>query len=908
MSYVPAVLEIRTLDASGNQVVLVDLLNNGNGTLLKNWRPKRAQMKGGGVFQDSPFANGRQLVQAVYDNVTEALTLTMVNDAPDSTFYHDSELTRALQDAMAYSINGFGYPVFLAMQPRGASNEQYALISNGRTEEFEDPFSSVAYQFWAPRSIADEIPLVIEREQWLEAPPTTGVALPLSAVQAYPESFALSFANDDDAVDCGSDASIDNLPSGGQITVEAYVRFDKQKTRLQSIINKQAWDIRVQAGQLWGVVSAATQPAFSVVPTSAFSADGLWHHVAMTYDDTGTRLVRVFIDGAEPAYTSQTAASGSYIADAPFNLGIGNRILSPTRAWFGLIGWCRVSDNLRYTGSFTPPSRCSPPAIDGNTAAQWNMQEGTGTTVDNAEGTSASDGTITGAIWSSARENGVSCGVRNYGNVDSSGDRQTTTDNEVYIGNKHTMAQITNIHIGTAGANLIDSSWPANIHAVTSASATYFGIASSSPNSGPFDSLVFDIGTAQVGATLVWEYWNGSVWTGLTVTDNTDSFQNTGVNSIHWIAPSNWTAASPGGSIPSGYYVRVRTTVTGSTNPQQQNRNPYTICWPFVEIQAADVPGEIEALARLKLYGQSGKSSSLEAPQRVYLALRSVARGEDFSPFINLADTQQIPGVTVENFSGSTSFTNDLLAPAGRSLAVATTFGSTYCARVTFSRTITKQYHGRFRVFLRHHFNGAGTTYDLSLIFNSDLNYYINGIFHQTDTLTTNQNYNELSLMSFGVVNIPEYIDEFSIQIHQVRSNSTRQLSLVDIVLFPIDEWIAVYKDPTDYAAIYGYPITAHLISDYSSSVLSRHYLDIDKINNKNASGTLVKVDGEIGRLVFDEQAGNVFFQKNSRQRIWFFQTGQPGQSDSFTISRPFNSLSVQAFRNSQYLGIRGNR
>ena len=38
--------------------------------------------------------------------------------------------------------------------------------------------------------------------------------------------------------------------------------------------------------------------------------------------------------------------------------------------------------NIRYAADFIP-SR-TPPAVDGNTVAQWNMTEGTGVTVDNA--------------------------------------------------------------------------------------------------------------------------------------------------------------------------------------------------------------------------------------------------------------------------------------------------------------------------------------------------------------------------------------------------------------------------------------------------------------------------------------------------------------------------------------------
>jgi hypothetical protein len=54
---------------------------------------------------------------------------------------------------------------------------------------------------------------------------------------------------------------------------------------------------------------------------------------------------------------------------------------------------------LTYTTTFTPPVQCSLPVIDANTHAQWGMVEGTGTTIDNMEGTAAADGTASNCFW-----------------------------------------------------------------------------------------------------------------------------------------------------------------------------------------------------------------------------------------------------------------------------------------------------------------------------------------------------------------------------------------------------------------------------------------------------------------------------------------------------------------------------
>ena len=92
------------------------------------------------------------------------------------------------------------------------------------------------------------------------------------------------------------------------------------------------------------------------------------------------------------------------------------------------------------------------------------------------------------------------------------------------------------------------------------ADRTYFG------HSVPFYNLTFSFGTAGSAATYVWEYWNGSAWTSLTVTDGTSSFTVNG--SVSWTAgaASGWATTSV--NSVTMYYVRVRFTWTApTTNP-----------------------------------------------------------------------------------------------------------------------------------------------------------------------------------------------------------------------------------------------------------------------------------------------------------------------------------------------------
>jgi hypothetical protein len=54
---------------------------------------------------------------------------------------------------------------------------------------------------------------------------------------------------------------------------------------------------------------------------------------------------------------------------------------------------------LRHTTDFTPPSLIAPPDVDAYTLALWLLDEGTGTNLDNAEGTAGRDGTLVNGAW-----------------------------------------------------------------------------------------------------------------------------------------------------------------------------------------------------------------------------------------------------------------------------------------------------------------------------------------------------------------------------------------------------------------------------------------------------------------------------------------------------------------------------
>lgn len=78
-----------------------------------------------------------------------------------------------------------------------------------------------------------------------------------------------------------------------------------------------------------------------------------------------------------------------------------------------------------------------------------------------------------------------------------------------------------------------------------------------------FEEISIDVTVGGVGGVVSWQYWNGSSWANLSgVTDNTNGFTTTGVQTVTWTRPSNWDKLS------SLYLVRARVTTVYSTNPR----------------------------------------------------------------------------------------------------------------------------------------------------------------------------------------------------------------------------------------------------------------------------------------------------------------------------------------------------
>lgn len=482
--------------------------------------------------------------------------------------------------------------------------------------------------------------------------------------------------------------------------------------------------------------------------------------------------------------------------------------------------------------------------------------------------------------------------------------QEATCENQVYVSNKFSFSNITHLfhYNGASYTTLQYATEPPYDLLGTAAAvnkAAYFGSKTNDANvpGGPFSNLVFDISQGAKNITVVWEYWNGSAWTTLTTQDNTDQFRNTGVNSVQWTIPTAWATVAVNGV--TGYWVRARISAvsTGNQTPRQANRYVYTTVLPYVEIDEAEVKGDIPALARIRMTNRS--SFGLE---RTLIGLRNLNRGVNFNAFINVSDVQAPFGISLSKGSeAGVAWQTDKQAPTGRSLIANYSSSGDLnkwndLAVITLSTSVAKEYYGYYRALLRVFYNNAlGQAWNLRL----QLRIGSGGAKSTSDSVypTTLCQYEMLDFKNLIILNRQaaslngSVADQLQIAIQGYNTSLSKPLTLYDLVLIPTDEWAldAIVPETVTVATPY---------------IATHNVLDVDSIGNPKV-GISVANRNANGLIVSQFQAvnnGPVILQKSVDQRYWFINMTY----DNFWCGHPEILGSIQVDKQQQYLGFRG--
>lgn len=863
----------------------INLLNATDGFSLNAWRPAIAQYKGGGTWQASPLSDGRRMVTRQHGNAVEAFDLKVSSVASqDDIIFVTQELRRLLEKAVNYWTTDWqGEKVWVEAQATCETNPRYATIHSWSTPDDDNPFSS---PFLQPRgAIMDDWTLVVERGHWQSTIPGTGDCVEISGLGIGNESQSFyPTANTDDAyvipwlttiVTTGITCLMGTNPS--TFAFHSGIRFrDVTITNGTTITGA---FIRFTCGQS----QSGTDCNLAI-----FGEDNAAPAAFTTFADfTGrTRTGTSQVWNNVPAWT----AGAEY--DSVDISAIVQEIVD-------LGGWASGNDLVIF------------------------MQDN-GSDPGGIRAFAAFDNTV----YDEA-ELIITTQVTQVGRV-------ATCDQEVYVANKHNKAQLTHIYRDDGGA------WSANLVALTDFDllpagpalddAIYFGSDTTTADSGPFCSLVFDLDDVKT-QSAIWEYWNGGAWHAFTATelcDNTapdefngDAFEIAGVNSVHWIQMADWAIrdiSGDGGPAVTGYWVRCRADAATGGVPTQQNRAVYSILWPYVTIDEEQSIGDIPSIAEIQ-YEPKSKTTNQNVTatttplwsNKTLMGLRSLNRGENFSPFINLQDEQNPEGITITLATSATNVVDVTTATGRHSLySPAGINAMQEEIRIGFTRDAALQYYGTYRMMVRGR-QSSGALDTLYMQIEHKVNTYVtlkwSPIRQFTSTTLDWQiiDFGQWQLPGFTDVNDDEGVTGLELVINcQSTSGTPGDLIFYELILWPIDEW-AVETFDVSLDGVQGW------VGGDRGTGRTWRYLSVDSLGYpKRVLRSISKIsDTDIRSVWRPITNGPAILQANADQRLWFLslRNDDVGSLPEYQYhSEPYVGSTILVKKSQRYLSMRGSR
>jgi hypothetical protein len=848
--------------------------------LLQDWSPSIPEPKGGGVFRSSPLTDGRNLASKRLDNVIETFNLVGSGANQDNLIYEIQELERLLEKAVNYWITDWqNEPVWLEARASCEDEIRYSVITDYRLTGFGSPFKQPFFN--AYNMTATEAILAVEHSSWQSTIPCEeGTCVQISSTRHYPEMGAVTSATFEPA-QSSDDVEIDLL--NHKVHLDHTTDYIGTKPTEEFCETAILFDnITIPHGAY--IVSAYIQLEGGA--HSGASAMG----VKIYFQDPDKGAVITF-SGTWWDYSTRKRIPGYVGWKAPhFDIGTTYNtpsLISMIQHVVDSTSWASGQDMVVFLEyeSVTPPadfrgyytfdSVHEPPKL----IVEWLTTEGT--------------------------EIG----------------RTATCLNEVFVANKHNVAPITHVYYKDVSdgvtpwhGNFIgDPTYPYGILPAAPAVGDflYFGSSTAVTNSGPFNTIVFDLHAAQTGITDIhWSYYNGATYTlfvpGSTMCGNW-LLDEAGVTSITFRQPENWVAETVNGV--AGYWITAEIiTVPGaSTPPEQQNRDIYTVVQPFVDIDEAQVKGDIPALARIIF---DSNACYPRPTATLSMGLRSLERGEDFTAYLNCSEEQNQVGITFGITEGTVNLTTATESPSGHNIDCSgfSNTALTYLCHWEFDPSVSGQYPGVYHAYVRCR-QTSGTVQAVKFRLRS-----VFGTGYNVTYSETNVTYklNEIIAVDLGQINIqsprlmlangggpttkkPTGYQPTSMRIILDASNLLGDdFEVYDVVLLPTDEWVGTFA---------GTPEGVDETIAYEGK-----RIDVDGITNPRMyrallneiiSTTSQTIDAELFRIA----SSRPILQSNKNQRLWFLQT-----HDIYLYSYFEATGKVRLQRSDRYLVMRGNR
>lgn len=432
--------------------------------------------------------------------------------------------------------------------------------------------------------------------------------------------------------------------------------------------------------------------------------------------------------------------------------------------------------------------------------------------------------------------------------------------------------------------------------------AFYVGIQSTAPDAGAFSNLYLHLTEYNYTLTLAIEYWNGSAWTAFTTSelrDNTQSLHRSGLLIWHDIALGSTAVNSV-----TAYWLRFRVTATGTLSTLLPKfDNAYIVQQPYVEID--NLAGDIPAIAQVELYNMldagNGNTPSLPT-SRLLIGLRSVSRGERFTAYLNLAASQNPPGVTIALGSEVAYVTDSVTAAAGQLARYTPVATNVWNRRITvdLDSDLTKDFSGTFQVYLRFYYGSFADIVSTRFVLEN---------FTNQGQITGD----EVPLTSVFTADVADlaYLGQFTIQpdrylsgadagagaslgidFKSTTAGATYAVDCFELILLPADEWIGDFNDANELGA-----------------AALEHYINIDSATfpKRILRATIRHRGSELVKGVWNTSASGVFaLQPGEQQRLWMLcnqlNQGDESQGSAHTIVHQ-----VKLWHHARWLGLRGN-
>lgn len=180
------------------------------------------------------------------------------------------------------------------------------------------------------------------------------------------------------------------------------------------------------------------------------------------------------------------------------------------------------------------------------------------------------------------------------------------------------------------------------------------------------------------------------------------------------------------------------------------------------------------------------------------VGLRRVERGENFVSYLNMAQTNNPPGVTLE-LGRNTSFSANPYLPAGQQVLYnpAAIQDIDERVRIVLSKDLTKHFYGEFCVYAILNEEGGAGNIEIRVVVETG-----SGGARQEGQIAVTKHRVGDGLVDLGQIKIPtgdltssEMADETSIILELGTKSAGASVYVEGLVLIPCDEWVAYGRD-----------------------------------------------------------------------------------------------------------------